>query len=78
MAQFNRTTVMRIENEDRAALTYGYATLEPIVEQMDNESADYIESLETGELIEYDEFRVALRVIESLLDEKTGRSWKLV
>lgn len=78
MAQFNRTMVMRIENEDRAALIYGLATLEPIVEQMDKESADYIESLETGEIIEYDEFRVALRVIESLLDEKTGRVWKLV
>ena len=78
MTQFNRTTVMRITNGDRVALTYGHAILEQIVEQMDNESADYIESLETGEIIEYDEFREALRVIESLLDERTGRNWKLV
>lgn len=78
MAEFNRTTVMRITNEDRVALIYGHAVLEQIVDQMDNESADYIESLETGELIEYDELRVALRVIDSLLDEKTGRNWKLV
>lgn len=78
MVQFNRTTVMKTTNEDRIALIYGQAVLEQIVEQMDNESADYIESLETGEIIEYDEFRVALRVIRSLLDEKTGRNWKLV
>lgn len=78
MAQFNRTTVMRITNEDRVALIYGQAVLEQIAEQMENESTDYIESLETGEIIEYDEFRVALRIIDSLLDEKTGRSWKLV
>ncbi len=78
MAQFNRTIVMRITNEDRVALIYGQAVLEQIVEQMDNESADYIESLETGEIIEYDEFREVLRVIESLLDERTGRNWKLV
>ena len=78
MVQFNRTTVMRTTNEDKVCLMYGHTVLEQIVEQMDNESADYIESLETGEIIEYDEVRVALRVIESLLDEKTGRSWKLV
>lgn len=78
MVQFNRTTVMRITNEDRVALIYGQAVLEQIAEQMDNESADDIVSLETCELIEYDEFRVALRVIESLLDERAGRNWKLV
>lgn len=78
MAQFNKTTVMRITNEDRIALIYGQAVLEQIVNQMDNESADYIESLETGEIIEYDEFKEAFRVIRSLLDEKSGRNWKLV
>lgn len=78
MAQFNRTTVMRIGNDDRVALIYGQAVLEQIVEQMDNESADYIESLETGEVVEYGEVRVALDAINSLLDERTGRNWKLV
>lgn len=78
MAQFDRVTTMRITNEDRVCLIYGQVILEQIVEKMDNESADYIESLETGEMIEYDEFRIALRVFGSLLDEKTGRSWKLV
>lgn len=78
MAQFNKTTVMKITNEDRVALIYGQAVLEQILEQMDNESADYIESLETGELIEYDEVRGALDAINSLLDEKTGRNWKLI
>lgn len=78
MAQFNRTTVMRITNEDRVALIYGQAVLEQIAEQMENENIDYIENLETSELVEYGDIRTALDAINSLLDEKTGRSWKLI
>ena len=73
-----RVVEMYISDNDIFALEWANRVLKPIFDKMDNERADYIENLETGELIEYDEFEVALRVINSLREKVAGRDWKLV
>lgn len=79
MAKFELITKVSLSDEDRNSLVWVRILLDRITDEMDKVSEQYfIESLETGEVIEYDELCAALGIIERLLDEKTGRNWKLV
>lgn len=78
MAIFNRETTMKVTNEDRVCLTYGQIVLEQIEEKMRSEGADYIERIACGDILEYDDIRIALNIIERLLEEEYGKDWKLV
>lgn len=78
MAQFDRTTVMRITQDDKAWLTFGVYVLAEIKSKMDEENADYLEHTNTGEIIEIDDIKKAFWTIDSLIDDKFGKEWKLV
>ena len=80
MAFFNKREIieMHVEPTDIISLECFKLILEPIMMIMDEECADYLESIETGEIIEYDEIKTTLRVIEGLIDKHTGRKWRLV
>lgn len=78
MAQFDKTVVMRITQDDKAWLTFGEYVLAEIKNKMDEENADYLEHINTGEIIEIDDIKKAFWTIDSLIDDKFGKEWKLV
>lgn len=78
MAQFDRTTIMRVTSDDRAWLSFGNYTLTEIHNKMLEESADSLVNTYTGELIEEADIKKAIWTIESLIDAQVGWGWELV
>ena len=78
MALFNKEVIMRMTIDDKFHLGNSESVMQEVLGKMALEDADYIESMGTGELIEYEEIAIALKVITCLLDERTDYAWKLV
>lgn len=78
MAQFNKEMIMRITKEDKMCLIYGHMVLAEIKSKMDEENAEFLEHTNTGEIIEVEDIKKAFWTINSLIDDKFGKEWKLV
>lgn len=78
MAQFDKTITMRITQDDKAWLTFGKYVIAEIKSKMDEENADYLEHTNTGEIIEIEDIQKAFWTIDSLIDDRFGKEWKLV
>ena len=78
MAQFNKETVMTITQDDRAWLSFGSYVLAQIENKMEEENAEYLENIYTGEIVEIEDIKKAFWTIDSLLDSQESWGWKLV
>lgn len=78
MAQFNKEIVMTITKDDRAWLSFGNYILAQIKEKMEEENAEYLENIHTGEIVEIEDIKKAFWTIDSLLDNQESWGWKLV
>lgn len=78
MAQFNKQVVMTVTSDDRVWLSFGNYILAQIKEKMEEENAEYLENIHTGEIVEIEDIKKAFWTIDSLLDNQESWGWKLV
>ena len=78
MPSFEKITTMQITKDDRAWLSFGNYVLAQIKAKMEEENAEYLENIYTGEIVEIEDIKKAFNTIDSLIDAQEFWRWKLV
>lgn len=78
MPSFKKITTMQITKDDRAWLSFGNYVLAQIKAKMEEENAEYLENIYTGEIVEIEDIKKAFYTIDSLVDTQESWGWKLV
>lgn len=78
MPSFEKITTMQITKDDRAWLGFGNYVLAQIKKKMEEENAEYLENIYTGEIVEIEDIKKAFNTIDSLIDAQEFWRWKLV
>ena len=69
---------MQVTKDDRAWLSFGNYVLAKIKAKMEEENAEYLENIYTGEIVEIEDIKKAFWTIDSLIDAQEFWRWKLV
>ena len=78
MPNFEKITTMQVTKDDRAWLSFSNYVLAKIKAKMEEENAEYLENIYTGEIVEIEDIKKAFWTIDSLIDAQEFWRWKLV
>ena len=78
MPNFEKITTMQDTKEDRKWMSFVNSVLQKIKAKMEEENAEYLENIYTGEIVEIEDIKKAFWTIDSLIDAQEFWRWKLV